>query len=69
MNTLLLKTGLIEQPLNLLYTEFALSVQCIYFTNNDYDLSWGYGKHLLAETRRQSNDGFRFYLYQFQAPL
>ncbi len=41
------KTGLIEQPLNLLYTEFAIIIGSVYlfFTDNDYDLSWGYGKH------------------------
>lgn len=30
MNTLLLKTGLIEQPLNLLYTEFAIIIGSVY---------------------------------------
>ena len=30
VNTLLLKTGLIEQPLNLLYTEFAIIIGSVY---------------------------------------
>ena len=64
VNTLLLKTGLIEQPLNLLYTEFAIIIGSVYlFLPTMIMTLVGVmenieGEMLEAAARRQSNDGF-----------